>query len=103
MKFELYQITNPATVKYAFGSFRKDLFSMKDYGKPVYVGKVRRYEDEDAEETLENLFRIFNVDFPKDYYGRSLSVSDVVRLDDRYFYCGLVGWREITDSVEKIA
>lgn len=50
-----------------------------------------------AENVLEHLFCVFNVCPPKDYSGRSLSVSDVVELFDdkerRYYYCEPAGFQ----------
>lgn len=60
----------------------------------VYEGTV------DAKD-LEYIFRIFNVDQPEDYRGRSLSVSDIVEtVDDRtgecsWHYCDTIGFKEL--------
>lgn len=43
----------------------------------VYHGTMK------PEDTLETLYKIFNLDFPKDYRGRSLSVSDVVVIEQK--------------------
>ncbi|MBR3293777.1 MAG: DNA primase, partial [Oscillospiraceae bacterium] len=45
---------------------------------------------------LERLYEIFNLNHPKDYRGRSLSMSDVVELYDdtsrKYYYCDETGF-----------
>lgn len=44
---------------------------------------------------LDKIFEIFNTNHPDDYRGRSLSVSDVVVLDDVKYYCDNYGWVNI--------
>lgn len=46
---------------------------------------------------LENLFTKFNINHPKSFYGHSLSVSDVVILDDKMYYCDSFGWKKINE------
>lgn len=55
------------------------------------------YEDEVTEMTdlfymLESIFRKFNHRYPSDFYGHSLSVSDVVNVDGINYYCDIYGW-----------
>jgi hypothetical protein len=50
--------------------------------------------------TLEDVYRMFNIEHPADYRGRSLSVSDVVEIKDEdgnstFHFCDSVGFREI--------
>lgn len=56
--------------------------------------------------TLDELFRQFNVDPPKDFTGRSLSVSDVVVLHqggkDTAYYCDLAGWQEVPEFLNEL-
>lgn len=94
-EYAIYQC--PVSVNYCFRSFdeAKDKWDIFDYVH-VYRGTV---ESETINEALEKLFYIFNVDRPSDFYGRSLSVSDVVRLSDEnernnYYYCDSFGWSE---------
>lgn len=51
-------------------------------------------------ETLEDIYRKFNIDHPTGYNGRSLSVSDVVRIFEEdgssyYSYCDTIGFVDI--------
>lgn len=46
---------------------------------------------------LNTYFERFNLRHPKGYNGRSMSVSDVVQIDDRFYYCQPVGWKDITE------
>lgn len=49
---------------------------------------------------LEIVFAIFNTNFPKDYRGRSMSVSDVLEVmenpqESKFYYCDSVGFKEV--------
>lgn len=49
---------------------------------------------------LEEIFQKFNLDQPCDFFGRSLSVSDVVEVIDRqgqseFFYCDDIGFKRV--------
>lgn len=44
---------------------------------------------------LEDLFRIFNIERPDDYKGRSMSTSDIVILDDKVYYCDSFGFTKL--------
>lgn len=44
---------------------------------------------------LEDIFYIFNMDRPEDFCGHSLSVSDIVEKDGKFFFCDSFGWKEI--------
>lgn len=97
INYELYQIANIEKCHYAFKTYNiaKDYkFSLKDYNK-VYSGSLFRSLSETITDHLERLFTIFNLQHPVDFRGHSLSVSDVVKIDGRYFYCDLFGWKEI--------
>lgn len=97
MNYKIYQV-DPHTCDYCFEgwSWAKDRFNFKDY--------ELKYEDEieveDVNKTLEDLFTIFNIKRPSDFKGHSLSVSDIVELDGKYYYCDNVGWTEITKYIK---
>jgi hypothetical protein len=50
---------------------------------------------EDPTTTLEALFAQFNLSRPSDFHGHSLSMGDIVWLDDTAYYCDTVGWAPI--------
>ena len=96
MKYKLYQIKDTESCSYLFSSFnfaQQKGFSIYDY-EVVYEGEI---EDYTIEYALELLFSYFNLNFAKDYKGRSMSVSDVVELDGEYYYCDIFGFKKITD------
>ena len=55
---------------------------------------------------LEGVFSVCNTDFPAGYYGRSLSVSDVVEICDGeqkgFYYCDVVGFQKIDFDITKV-
>lgn len=54
-----------------------------------------------GEETLDSIYIKFNIGHPKDYYGHSLSVSDVIVIQKRgkvqAFYVDSIGYKEIPE------
>ena len=79
--------------------FVHDKFSLSDY-KQVYEGNIELDEKDTHQDVkpidyLEHLFYIFNINHPKDFKGHSLSVSDVVELDGKKYYCDSAGWQEL--------
>lgn len=61
--------------------------------KEVYSGTV---VGEEAEDMLDDLFYIFNVEHPRDFKGHSLSVSDIVELEgDGTYFCDRFGWKKL--------
>ena len=59
--------------------------------------------------TLEEVYQKFNLDHPKGYKGRSLSVSDVVEVKDKikvdigFYYCNDIGFRKVDFHPEECA
>lgn len=51
----------------------------------------------DAQQTLDGLFRKFNIDRPAGFEGHSLSVSDIIYLADGessdWWFCDAYGWK----------
>ena len=95
MKFKLYQIKDVENCKYAFGGYNVALnnnFSLDDY-EVVYEGEVMIKPDVHA--MLETVFYIFNCRRPEDFKGRSMSISDVVELNGKVYYCDSFGFKEI--------
>lgn len=44
---------------------------------------------------LEHVFTVFNTKHPAGYCGRSLSVGDVVKLENKHYLCAGCGFKEI--------
>lgn len=65
---------------------------VKEY-ETVYTGEITGTE---PTAILDQLYTIFNAVHPTDYRGRSLSVSDLVALEDTgTYFCDSIGWRQI--------
>lgn len=91
VEYEIFQIKDIKKVNYAFGDFSKE-FNFNDY-KSVYKDEIKNANNKEI--ILEKLYEIFNINHPKDFRGHSLSTSDIVRLNCRYFYCNSFGWEEL--------
>lgn len=69
----------------------------------VYTGNLDEFNSNDTNVVLEDIFTKFNVDHPKDYRGRSLSVSDVVVIRDdddnvSIHYVDRFGFKSLDDN-----
>lgn len=82
--YDIYQTNAP----WRFRSWEEATelgFDMDAYEK-VYTLEMPDGSD------LEDVFTTLNIDLPADYRARSLSVSDVVGVGGRYYYCSNLGW-----------
>ena len=68
----------------------------------VYDGYFYAPLEQTDTEILERVFSAFNDDLPKDYHGRSVSVSDVIELYGEtgrsYYYCDRIGFKPVQFS-----
>ena len=46
---------------------------------------------------IEEVYALCNAEHPIGYYGHSLSVSDIVELDDGCYFCDSIGFKKLTD------
>ena len=93
MKYKIKQIKDVENCAYAFKHYEwaKIGIDLNDY-EVVYEGDLDCPEMPNA---LEELFEIFNTKRPKDFEGRSMSISDVVEIDGKNYYCDFGGWEEL--------
>ena len=93
MKYKIKQIKDVENCAYAFKHYEwaKNVLDLNDY-EVVYEGELDCPEMPNA---LEELFEIFNNKRPKDFKRRSMSISDVVEIDGKNYYCDFVGWVEL--------
>lgn len=92
--YEIYQLksSNPkAFMPLDFVNNRLGGVNFEEY-KHVYSSEI---EGDDTIVMLETLFEIFNLRHPEDFLGHSLSMSDIVILDDKKYYCDSFGWKAI--------
>ena len=71
--------------------------------RSVWNGTEEAADDMDL---VNYLWEVFNEKHPVGYRARSLSVSDIIRVEDtetdtvKYYYCDSFGWEDITSEVE---
>lgn len=100
MKISILQIPHADNhVKYLFMDSDFALengFSILHY-KTVYTYEKTENIWLDDQDTLNEVFTIFNVQQPEDYRGRSVSVSDIIMIDNRMYYVDDIGFKKVID------
>lgn len=102
--FEIYQIRRvDETRDVRFEPYERLLKAglkpdFKTYDK-MYEADVSMLSGKSTGEKLESAFYVFNQERPEDFKGHSLSVSDVVVLDDTAFYVDSVGFKPLKDFI----
>ena len=67
-----------------------DIMPTKEDYEEVFSGEIA------DEASLDDIYTIFNIGRrSSEYKGRSLSTSDVVMMDGKYFYCDSFGWEQV--------
>ena len=107
IKYAILQLAEGDKTRYKRNISLNTLYSM--YGSPncndyefIYFGNVGNLEN--CEIGLENIYREFNSDKlrPGDYYGTSLSMSDVILIENKNkiqaYYCDRFGFTPLSDS-----
>lgn len=99
MKFVIYQIKkNKIKEGYPnikFNRFAKGVLNIEElsnFGYDVVYNNDWNIPTDEIE-ALEELFYVFNMEHPTDFKGHSLSVSDIVKINDKYYYCNSCGWK----------
>ena len=96
MEYKIYQLKdNEEGYKFMFLRYRENRVAPRDLYDVVYAGTVEEIGDPLA--VLESLFTKFNVNHPADFKGHSLSVSDIVELDGKCYYCDSFGFVELKE------
>ena len=100
MKYKVFQIPFPRTeaeekifCKYAYQSLAHIDYVHPEYYENTYEGEIETDKTNNYE-ILEEIFTLLNVNHPEDYKGHSLSVSDIVELNGKKYYCDSYGWVE---------
>lgn len=102
--FEIYQIRRvDETRDVRFEPYERLLKAgikpdFKTYDK-MYEADVSMLSGKNTGEKLESAFYVFNQERPEDFKGHSLSVSDVVVLDDTAYYVDSVGFKPLKDFI----
>ena len=68
-----------------------------DLYNEVYSGKVEGRSEffDNTKELCDNIYMKFNLNHPADFKGHSLSTSDIVKIENHYYYCDDYGWVEV--------
>ena len=88
MNYTILQQVNPT-----FRVTKEEDIKKEEY-KTVYSGTIEE-EDLNKNQILENIFIKFNISHPKDFKGHSLSMSDIVILDNEAYLCDMIGWKKV--------
>lgn len=103
LTYEIYQLkSDEETRDIRFQSYGDIANAGK---KPDFVNYEKVYSGElaadkrDVGEKLESLFTKFNIDRPEDFSGRSVSVSDVIAIDDKAYYVDSAGFKPLVDFI----
>ncbi len=75
---------------------RLDKISADNYNL-IYESTITA--EQTPEETMEKLFSSLQSDKPADYRGHSLSVSDVIVLNDTAYYVDFIGFKKLDDFI----
>lgn len=104
MKYKVYQLNESAFDSLRFAHFDSEEKVQPDNYDLVYEGEIGTRAP--AEMVLNHLFDAFNVAIPKDFHGHSMSVSDVVCLQEgaiqEFFYVNSVGFVKLNLFGEKV-
>jgi len=55
----------------------------------------KEYPQMEVYSLLNKVFEDFNMNHPADFKGHSLSVSDIVVVDDEVYFCDSFGWKKL--------
>jgi len=77
-----------------------DWLFAQEHGFDIAHYKVTGTYDMEGKPSLEDIFTCHNRDDrPDKDIARSFSVSDIVFLDDCFYYCNPCGWKNIDDII----
>ena len=104
-RYVIYQVR--ADVPFAFLNW-KLANNMADWSFKPYRSVQNGYEEAaDDMNLLGYLFETFNINRPEGYRAHSMSVSDVIFVEDieankkKYYYCDSIGWKDITKEIKE--
>lgn len=98
MTFKIYQL-NENSHEFAFRAWNaiQDKFNINNYDCKYNGNYAIDVSDDNVDDVLETIYINFNVHRPDDFNGWSLSVSDVVCINDvDYYYVDRFGYKKIS-------
>ena len=103
MKIEIWQINLHRDTN-AVAFFGLDIAQKINKTGKINFSIYDKVFDGDVDcEDLEEVYYMFNMEQPDDYHGRSLSVSDIVKIIDldgneKLYYCDDIGFTKIGEG-----
>lgn len=67
----------------------------KDLYQEVWSEEIDVNPSDSLDYLFDKIYERFNLFAPKNFYGHSLSVSDIIEYDGHYYYCDDYGWEEV--------
>lgn len=106
--FKIYQMHIENNAKFMSLDFVKENnlpLALSDY-ENVYEGEVEVPEGKSNETVCDHIYMKFQGAKPEGYKGHSISMSDVIELDGKFYYCDEYCWEELdwsvpTDTIEE--
>ena len=92
---KIYQLPSEHENLFRDFDFARSDFDFSDYNL-IYTDNTPFTVDD-----LEEIWEKYNIAHPSDYTDRSLSVSDIVEVDNKYFYCDNFNWVNVTKYCKK--
>lgn len=99
--YEIFQIEhNEKSRGRIFAELSEDIKTVnlkEDNYKKIFEGELEQNSKRRVQPNLvlNYLFEVFNIHHPNEFKGRSLSVSDIVKVNNQYYHCQSVGWKEV--------
>jgi hypothetical protein len=72
----------------------KGKLKLSCYSK-VYEKEIPFCKLDNNRQILEKIFEKFNINHPDNFTGHSLSVSDIVKIKTKFYYCTSTGWKRL--------
>jgi hypothetical protein len=109
MKYAIYQLKESTERLLKFAPFVTEVKVHPENYDKVFEGELSSLnisENNEPDDILEFLYNIFNAAHPEGFQGHSLSVSDVVCLQDgvfqEFYYVDSVGYKKLESFGDKI-
>lgn len=86
---------------YSYWDNVSDIFDFNEYRKVWQNSSYNLHLTDNDKDIVNDIYSRFNVQCPLDFNGHSLSVSDIIQVEDRYYYCDEYDWKDISKHVRK--
>jgi hypothetical protein len=94
MEYQIFQLKDKTHLFHPLRWWKGD-YPERDMYDLKYEGVVEKKEGVTWYGVLEHIYHVFNTNKPEDFKGHSLSVSDIVGLNGKYYFCDSIGFVEI--------